>query len=39
MERKEESEELIIHLAREFLIENAIWYSHQKKNKPDFAVE
>lgn len=39
MERKEESEELIMHLAREFLIENAIWYSHQKKNKPDFAVE
>ena len=39
MERKEESEELIINLAREFLIENAIWYSHQKKNKPDFAVE
>jgi len=39
MERKEEDEELIMHLAREFLIENAIWYSHQKKNKPDFAVE
>lgn len=39
MERKEESEELITQLAREFLIENAIWYSHQKKNKPDFALE
>lgn len=36
---KEESEELILYLARECLIENTIWYSHQKKNTPDFAVE
>lgn len=36
---KHESPEDIIYLARECLIENATWYSHQKKNSPDFAVE
>ena len=36
---KEENEEEIIYLAEQCLIENASWYSHQKKNTPDFAVE
>ena len=36
---KEENEEDIIYLAEQCLIENASWYSHQKKNSPDFAVE
>lgn len=35
----EENEEDIIYLAEQCLIENASWYSHQKKNSPDFAVE
>lgn len=39
IENGEESEELILFLAREFLIENSTWYAHQKKNKPDFTVE
>ena len=39
LQKREESEELIIFLAREFLIENTTWYAHQKKNKPDFTVE
>lgn len=39
LQKREETEELIIFLAREFLIENATWYAHQKKNKPDFVVE
>jgi hypothetical protein len=30
-----ESEELLISLAREYLIENSTWYSYQTKNKPD----
>lgn len=37
--QKGETEELIVFLAREFLIENATWYAHQKKNKPSFTVE
>jgi|GEM_PF-1430038 hypothetical protein len=36
---KKETPEQIVYLARECLVENATWYSHQKKNKPDFAVE
>jgi hypothetical protein len=30
-----ETEELLISLAREYLIENSTWYSYQTKNKPD----
>jgi hypothetical protein len=36
---KKESEDQIMYLARQCLIENIIWYSHQKKNTPDFVVE
>lgn len=36
---KKENEEDIIYLAKQCLIENALWYSHEKKNEPDFAVE
>lgn len=39
LQKREESEELIIFLAREFMIENTTWYAHQRKNKPDFTVE
>ena len=34
-----EDEELIIKLAREFLIENSTWYSYQSKNNPDLTIE
>ncbi len=37
--KRDESEELIISLAREFLIENATWYAHQKGNKIDLNIE
>lgn len=30
-----ETDEILISLAREFLIENSAWYSYQTKNKPD----
>ncbi len=33
-----ENEELLIFLAREFLIENSTWYAYQNKNKPDFII-
>ena len=33
--RKGETEEILVDLAREFLIENSTWYSYQTKNKPD----
>lgn len=33
-----EDEEVIIYLAREFLIENSIWYAYQNKNKLDFEL-
>lgn len=33
LQKGEETEDLIISLAREFLIENTTWYAHQKKNK------
>ena len=36
---KEEREDQIIYLARQCLIENIIWYSHQNKNSPDFVLE
>lgn len=36
---RKESEEQIIYLAKQCLIENTVWYSHQKKNEADFAVE
>lgn len=35
----EESDEFIIHLAREFLVENATWYAHQKENKLELKIE
>ena len=35
----EESEELILTLTREFLIENSTWYAYQKKNTPDLTFE
>ena len=35
IEEKGETEEILIDLAREFLIENSTWYSYQTKNKPD----
>lgn len=34
-----ENEELIITLAREFLIENSTWYSYQSKNTPNLTIE
>jgi hypothetical protein len=34
-----ESEELIIDLAREFLIENSTWYAYQKTNTTDLTFE
>lgn len=34
-----ESEDLILSLAQEFLIENSTWYAYQKKNKPDITFE
>lgn len=33
--KKGETEEILVDLAREFLIENSTWYSYQTKNKPD----
>lgn len=36
---KKENEEDITYLAKQCLIENTTWYSHQKNNTPDFAVE
>jgi len=33
-----ETEELIIFLAREFLIENSTWYAYQSVNKPDMVI-
>lgn len=39
MQTKEEQKDQIVYLARQCLIENIIWYSHQKKNTPDFVVE
>lgn len=33
-----ETKEIIEELAREFLIENATWYAHQKKNSPEIAI-
>lgn len=32
---KGETEEILVELAREFLIENSTWYSYQTKNKAD----
>ena len=34
-----ESEELIITLARESMIENSTWYAYQNKNTPDITLE
>ena len=36
---EEESEELILKLAQEFLIENSTWYAYQKNNRPDLTFE
>lgn len=36
---EEESEELILKLAQEFLIENSTWYAYQKNNQPDLTFE
>ena len=33
--KKGETEEILVDLAREFLIENSTWHSYQTKNKPD----
>lgn len=33
-----ETDELIIDLAREFLIENVVWYAYQKQNTADFVL-
>ena len=38
MERGE-TNDLIISLAHEFLIENGIWYAYQSKNMPDLTLE
>ena len=35
----EESEDLILSLAHEFLIENSTWYAYQKKNQPSLTFE
>ena len=37
--QKGESDELIISLAHEFLIENSTWYAYQSKNKIDLILE
>lgn len=37
--RNGESEDLILSLAREFLIENSTWYSYQSKNSPDLTLD
>ena len=34
-----ETEEIIIHLAREYLIENTTWFAYQKGNEPDITLE
>lgn len=36
--RDGETEELLIYLAREFLIENSTWYAYQNNNKPDIVI-
>lgn len=33
-----ESEEVLVDLAREYLIENSIWYAYQNQNKPDLVM-
>ncbi len=33
-----ETEELLLFLAREFLIENSTWYSYQSKNEPNIVI-
>ncbi len=33
-----ETDELLLFLAREFLIENSTWYAYQSKNKPDIVI-
>lgn len=38
-QKAEENDEFIIHLAREFLVENATWYAHQKENKLELKIE
>ena len=37
--QKGETEDLIISLAHEFLIENSTWYAYQSKNMPDLTLE
>ena len=39
LQEKKESENLILSLAHEFLIENTTWYAYQKKSKPDLTIE
>lgn len=39
VQKGEESEELILSLAREFLVENSTWYAYQKKNQPDLTFD
>lgn len=38
-QKAEESDDFIIHLAREYLVENATWYAHQKENKLKLKIE
>lgn len=33
-----ESDEVLLDLAREYLIENSIWYAYQNQNKPDLVM-
>ena len=37
--QKGETEDLIMSLAHEFLIENTIWFAYQSNNKPDLILE
>lgn len=34
-----ETENLILSIAQEFLIENTLWYAYQSKNTPDLVLE
>ena len=36
--KKEETEEVLLYLANQFLIENSTWYAYQSKNKADFIL-
>lgn len=38
LQKAKENDDFIIHLAREFLVENATWYAHQKENKLELNI-